>query len=157
MPEPPCECEQPGFCQRYQIYQDPYAWGICTGKGGPGDRPCSPEKSERNKRRWRLQVIDSAKQGPPLPRQVANVTRALVKHALDHFRRTPEEDLKVREAFCLTCEMNSEHANKDLGVCKHKSCGCPLKRGGLLALGMIKPSKLEIASEKCPLGLWGPV
>lgn len=158
MSEPICECPGPGFCVRYQIDQTEYAWGVCSGKGGPGDRPCTTEKSERFRRKWRLKVIEKCKHGPPsLPQQTANLTKAMVKHVLDRLRKTPEGELKIREAICLVCEMNTGKENNELGQCKHKACGCYLKQGQILGMGLTVPSKLEIASEKCPLGLWGSV
>lgn len=158
MSEPPCECPSPGFCQRYQMDQNEYTWGLCTGRGGPGNRPCPPEKSERFRRKWRLKVVEMCKDGPPaLPTQIANATKAAVRHFFDGLKKTPEGELKIREAICLVCDLNTAREEKDLGICKHKTCGCPLKRGKLLTLGLTRPSKLEIASEKCPMGYWGPV
>lgn len=51
--EPECECPGPGFCPRYKREMVKYAWSVCTGKGMPGF-PCTPSKSERYKRKWRL-------------------------------------------------------------------------------------------------------
>lgn len=154
-PEPECECENPGFCERYQINQTPLGHGVCTGKGSE-NVPCSPEKSQRYRRKWRLDVIRVCQSTPPSAIEKArNAAKAAAKHILDNFRRTPAEELKVREAICLVCEMNSGHKDQELGTCQHKKCGCPLKRGQLLGIGLPKPSKLELPTEKCPLGYWG--
>lgn len=153
--EPECECENPGFCERYQINQTPLGHGVCTGKGSE-NAPCSPEKSQRYRRKWRLDVIRMCQNNPPsVVERIRNAAKAAAKHVLDNFRRTPPEELKVREAICSVCDMNSDKDKKELGVCLHKKCGCPLKRGQLLGIGLPKPSKLEIPTEKCPLGYWG--
>jgi len=50
--EPDCQCEQPGFCPRYGIQMNAVSHGVCSGKGSPG-APCSPQKSELYRSKWR--------------------------------------------------------------------------------------------------------
>lgn len=146
--EPECECPGPGFCQRYQISQTEYAWLVCRGVGTE-DRPCTDQKSQSYKRKWRLNLLEKSGAGPGLLRKAKNAAKAAVKHAADRFRLAPAEVLDLREGICSACSFNKGDR------CTHPNCGCPLK--GKLSRGGVRPSKLELASESCPMGYWSAV
>lgn len=139
--EPKCECAGPGFCPRYQIEQNEHTHGLCTGKG-TAERPCSLEKSQAYRAKWRTQLAKRATEsgGPGIVRRAANAAVAIARSAATGFARTPPEVLAVRRAACDACEFNKHD------TCIHPQCGCPLKRGLV--------TKLAVASERCPMGKW---
>ena len=77
---------------------------------------------------------------PPLPglvRRVGNFARALMRHAIDWRKETPENQ-QERLRVCLACDQLGED-----GVCHHPKCGCTNM-----------DVKRAWTSEKCPLGKW---
>ena len=64
--EPPCECPGPGFCPRYRINQDEYAYAVCANKPLPG-RTVTLAKSEAYRMKWRVQIGRPAYRGTPGP------------------------------------------------------------------------------------------
>lgn len=66
--------------------------------------------------------------------------------------RTPPEDMLRRREICNACEFLDKASDSCL------RCGCPLKEAGLLvSLLTDAPGKLEMATEKCPVGKWEPI
>lgn len=142
MSEPVCGCPVSGFCERYQIYQPDYAHGICSGRGTDG-KPCSPEKSNAFRAKWRKRLADKlAGKTPGIVQRAANAAKAFVRSAATGFKQTPPDILAHRQALCEACEFH----RKDKGICIHPKCGCLLKRGLL--------TKLQVLSERCPMGKW---
>lgn len=73
---------------------------------------------------------------PTLLTQAANLVTAVVIHAADGFRRTPEEIAAERKVICEACPHLLPEADK----CA--ICGCHLS------------VKRAMASEACPDGRW---
>ena len=139
--DPPCECPGPGFCSRYQIDQQEYPWTICR-----GDNP----KGKAYRQKWARNLAERSKGGPSLARRLANVAGAAARATMNLFRSAPPEVQEARSAVCGACEFN----DKTKTMCVHPDCGCYLKR---ILIGGLAPSKLEVASERCPMGKWGAV
>jgi len=148
MNEPACECATPGFCQRFQIDQTAYAHGVCQGTA----ERCSPQKSEAYRRRWREDLERKTGKIPSLPQRIVNAGQAVVAAAIGVAQGTPllcpPEIAEAREATCRACEL-CDVANM---LCRHPKCGCPVNRM-LKAHG--RPGKVELATQKCPMGKWG--
>lgn len=144
--ESPCECPSAGFCPRYQIEQNEHTYGICSGKG-TATHPCTPEKSESYRATWRKRLAKRmhAEGGPGLIQRAVNATKAAVRSAASGFRKASLEVIAERTALCEACEFNDKQRQR----CLHPRCGCNLKRGLV--------TKVQVASEKCPLGLWNRV
>ena len=75
--------------------------------------------------------------------QVKSVSAATVKFAKSGFTTTPQEELDNRLSLCKGCEWWDSQALNETGRCK--KCGCSTW------------AKLRMATEKCPIGKWGPV
>lgn len=80
---------------------------------------------------------------PPLTKRIANFARSAAKHVATGARRCTQEEIDARYAVCQACEYFSN------GACGQ--CGCPLVREKQYI------SKLSWASERCPVGKWGPI
>lgn len=83
-------------------------------------------------------VVPPAPKPPPLPplrRRLATFAVALIRHALDLFRRPDLATLAARRAACLACDRL-----RDDGRCGY--CGCHAA------------AKSAWRSEACPLGRW---
>lgn len=83
---------------------------------------------------------------PGILNKVINLSGAVYKSAKTGFKRVPLEVFNQRKEHCDQCVLNVD------GVCTHTECGCPLSRRLLSPLGV--PSKLDLASEKCPMDFW---
>jgi hypothetical protein len=76
---------------------------------------------------------------PGLARQMANFSKALVKHAADRFGKVDADVKAERLAACEGCELRVGDR------CSHPACGCVLE------------VKAGWASESCPEGKWSAV
>ena len=80
---------------------------------------------------------------PSLPKQAANLGKALVNWTASGFSPTPPDILATREATCRACPEWDATAMGGTGRCA--KCGCSTW------------AKLRMATERCPLGKWEPV
>jgi predicted Zn-ribbon and HTH transcriptional regulator len=80
------------------------------------------------------------------PPQLFDMTQTVVqsakKWATGGFAKTNDETLKIRMETCRTCEFWNSQALRATGRCM--KCGCSTW------------AKLRMATEKCPIGKWGP-
>ena len=150
--EPKCECKGPGFCIRYQIEQQIYPWSLCSETPMEGFDTNSL-KSERYRRKWRLNLVKEAGEGPSFAKKAVNASKAIVRATANAFRKVSLEVLKERESICNSnaCGFKGEN------ICKHPECGCPLTARRVLLGTIERPGKLEWASEACPAGYWKQV
>lgn len=137
---PECQCSEPGYCERYKIIQDVLGLAVCQGKYGE-------EKRIRYCDKWTRNIGKE----PSLATKAINASVALVKAVANGFRKTPLDVLESRKAICGACELNKDN------VCHHQKCGCFLTSERILFGTVNRPGKLEVASESCPLGRFGPV
>ena len=150
MTDKPCACTGKGFCPRFQIHQTEYARQVCADQHGP-------EKGARYRAKWASQLSGqpALKRGPGLVRRLLNVGGAVGRAAVQVAKRLPvmvtQELAAARKAICTANTCGFYRATSD--ACAHPKCGCPLARR--LTLGVIsRPSKTELATERCPVGLW---
>ncbi len=87
-------------------------------------------------------------QPPNLARKALNFGRAAVKHVYHGMKTATDEQVQERFTICQGCEL-FEPKGEGMGVCKHPSCGCALKR-----VGVTGKNKLRWADSKCPIGKW---
>lgn len=80
---------------------------------------------------------------PPITDRIASFAKSAVKHVATGARLCTQEEIDARYAICQACEWFSN------GACGQ--CGCPLVREKQYI------SKLSWASERCPVGKWGPI
>lgn len=139
--EPECECPGPGWCARYQLEQQEHAWSMCR----RGDFT-----SNRYRRKWRLKLLEQAGDGPSLARRAANFAAAMARASQSGFKKVSLEVLEARQATCDACPGGFN--NRERGICAHPGCGCMVRRDLKGRYGV--PSKLELATEKCPAGYW---
>lgn len=164
-----CTCANPGWCPRFKLDQDAYAHGVCSGRGLPG-KPCSSEKSLAYRKKWRASLplrageapgglkIPSRTEdspghvGPSLARKALNATKAAVSATRGFVQGVPllcpDEVAEERASICRGCEYRDPVTE----TCTHTNCGCPTSR--LLKQGGYRPGKVEISTEKCPIGKW---
>lgn len=145
MKEPPCSCSGPGFCPRFQIYQEGYAYKLCSNTCD--DPPCTEAQSDHKRKIWRERL---AKGEPPsVTRKLVNFGVSMIESAKSGFKRVPLEVYEYRKGQCEKCDFNKNH------TCSHPRCGCPTTKRLLSMLGI--PGKLDLATEQCPMGFWGRV
>lgn len=80
---------------------------------------------------------------PGLSQKAANFAASAAKHIAAGMPQCSDEERERRFAICQGCEFFDGKA------CT--KCGCPVAREKRFV------SKLAWASEKCPVGKWGPV
>jgi hypothetical protein len=80
---------------------------------------------------------------PGLAQKAANFAASAAKHVAAGMPQCSDEERERRFAICQGCEFYDGKA------CT--KCGCPVAREKRFV------SKLAWASEKCPVGKWGPV
>src|SRR5688572_25002689 len=74
-----------------------------------------------------------------------NFSKALANHVVDGFdKRSQQEIDHIMDIYCSGCSFFNGTA------CTHINCGCNVNREERFL------NKLAWASEKCPIGLWGP-
>jgi len=92
-------------------------------------------------------LIEEARRGPytgdaRLPstlKMAGNLTKAVVKHAVDGFKKVDLEEYQRRLNICNECSLRVKNR------CTHESCGCFIDK------------KAWWASEECPLNQWSGV
>ncbi len=153
--DPACECALAGYCERYRMEQTQYTWEVCQGRQGH-------EKGVRYRAKWARQrdgtngavAVARPSKAPSLVGKAVNATKAAVRAVAGKVRGVPvlcpPEVADAREAICKanTC------GHQDSGTCQHPSCGCPTSRK-LRLRGIGRPGKVEVSTQKCPVGLWG--
>lgn len=88
---------------------------------------------------WTSLLISlTSKKMPSVTQLGRNFAKAVVNHAADGFRKTPQEIQDVRMATCRSCDFYDQPS----GRCRHGNCGCWINR------------KVSWQSEKCPIGKW---
>lgn len=148
---PECECDGPGHCPRYGRRVNLRDVEVCSGRC-PAERPCADKLRERHVARLSGQALPAEPAGPGLLAKAANAAGALARSAAAGFALAPPGVAQARGAICDQDSCGYRNFEKD--ICAHPKCGCPLSR--VLTLGLIsRPSKLEVATESCPAGLWG--
>ena len=128
MPHEPCQCDVPNAnCPRYG-WMKGRKWEVCQGKENTTDR--------------RDELLEAYAYGntkkdsdPPLAKQIVNYIDSTIKHALNMFEPTSEQEREARLDICNSCDQLSPEKN-----CR--ACGCPVN------------DKASRASELCPLLKW---
>jgi hypothetical protein len=94
--------------------------------------------------------------GPTELERARNFSRAATAHFLAGLPQASDVDVAARWARCVSnvCGFFAA-AGEGQGQCRHKSCGCNLRRLG--SESVVTPNKLRWAEQACPAGEWGPV
>jgi hypothetical protein len=80
--------------------------------------------------------------------KLKNFAKAGIKHMTNGRPKATDEQVAERFAICQGCEL-FEAKEEGVGRCNHESCGCSLKRVGIIGL-----NKLRWADQECPLKKW---
>jgi hypothetical protein len=81
----------------------------------------------------------SATKEPSSWQKVKNFAKATAKHVASKGAKSSPEEQKRREAICKSC---TQYYDSKRQICKHKNCGCTVKR------------KAAWLSQSCPVGKW---
>lgn len=81
-------------------------------------------------------------QPPPLSEMAKSFVESAKNWALHGFTHTSEKTLKNRLETCQSCEFWKAEAFNNTGRCM--KCGCSTW------------AKIRMATERCPIGKWGP-
>lgn len=126
----PCECEGPGFCQRYKKKQSERHFQICKGE------VLTPEKCEVYRKNW-AKLAEVGVEGLMLEkaRKVGNAAKEWIEAGRPV---RPAEERNALIAICSACPMLMKLA----GFYRCGSCGCMIF------------AKATMATETCPKGYW---
>lgn len=100
----PCECEQPGWCERHQCHKSHGMLQLC---------------------RHSPQYFEAFESGhvPSLFKRATNFAKAAATHAADLGRKVSDEVYDSRLSVCRGCELCDEEKMQ----CLHYQCGCNLE------------------------------
>ena len=132
----PCQCENPGWCERHQRVKSPHTHHLCQTRE---DYRVAWDKMIREHRPVRKRV-----NRPSLVRRVGNWARAISKwRKAGKPVRSNEEVAYIFERICRPCN----DFDKDRGTCR--ICGCKLSKSKRAFA-----NKVRMATETCPVGRW---
>jgi hypothetical protein len=134
----PCECHNPGFCERYQCEMIGRPYELCSGKFPP-ERPTPKEEV----RQAFLAALAEAASGPTFIRMGSNYSRDLLAWVAAWCPVVTPANRVARRAACDACP----YRDRDADRCKHKDCGCFLYPTPL-------GDALSWATKECPDGRW---
>ena len=135
----PCECKEPGFCERYQRTMTPNLFHLC-------------QTREEYRKLWD-DKLRRRKENPPTPsgenRVQSSVSRKVQKYAravmgwISAGRpvRSDELTAEIYEKYCKECD------DKKNNSCV--LCGCKVSKSKIALV-----NKIKMATESCPKGLW---
>ncbi|HEY0981131.1 hypothetical protein [Schlesneria sp.] len=148
----PCECTEPGWCQRHHCRKPP-AWHLLCrlqqehfqaweeGHGlyllGDGPDGVSTQQVSSAVEDSSSETVDEGF-GPGMLQRVWNFTQAVTRHVANAAREVDDTTRETRLSICRECPV----CETDRMVCRHTSCGCFL------------PVKARWESEGCPLEKW---
>lgn len=147
----PCECQQPGWCERHQCWkpsvwhllcrrQQRYfdAWERGTGPRLEGD--AHPVLGNVETITETVEPISDSSE-PNLLQKAWNFGKAVVRHTADGARQVDDAVYEGRLTVCRACSS----CDIERMVCRDPSCGCYLT------------VKARWQSENCPLQKWPAV
>lgn len=143
----PCECEQPGWCERHHCWKSPGMHLLCRRQmrqfqaWEEGRGPCLPPPADAVIDVTTADANESPDQQPVRPglaQRAINFGKAVVRHAVDRGRQVSDSDYESRLTVCRSCSL----CDLEKMVCNHPGCGCFLN------------IKARWHSEKCPIDKW---
>lgn len=133
----PCECQNPGWCERHQCLKPEPLFHRCRRDldmfqaWEEGRGPCFPVRDESKGNQPSTEM-------PSLARRVANFGAATIRHAANGFEEVSDTVQETRLAICRGCPS----CDIEQMICREATCGCYLQ------------TKTRWASEYCPRHLW---
>ena len=141
----PCECTEPGFCNRHQCWKPPPWLLLCRldqpsfdawERGvGPGQQRTMSATEESGP----FESVSTNEQtGPNVLQRAWNFGNAVVRHVADGGKQVDDAVYETRLEICRGCAS----CDVERMVCREPECGCFLN------------IKARWSSEKCPKAKW---